>query len=339
MAPITLKMVADACGISVGAASKAIHYKRGISAEKAKQVREKAEQMGYQPNAAATTLVSTRSKLIGIMHQEGMGHEFFSQILDSIRKEAERLGYTVIFIPHWDRENMSYLDYALQRQCDGVIVGQGDFDSGQMSQLLNSGIPLTSIDYIYPQCNAVLSDNELALEKSVDYIYALGYRNLAVITGPKSDIVDTRMRGFNRSCQKHGLQVPEEFRLQADFHNPEACRKAVKKLLKNKNRPDCILFPDDISALGGIQALKEEGIRVPEEMGCFGFDGIPMTRYMYPVLSTYRQDTETIGKEAVLLLKASIEGDRKPRTVKVPGSVQTGQTLSRQEKRILDFYQ
>lgn len=323
-------MVAAASGVSTAAASKALNGKEGISQEKAILVRKKAKLMGYRPNNAAKTLVTQKSRTIGILYKAGMAHEYCSEVLESIRKEAEGQGYALIFIPNHSSEEMSYLDYVLQRQCDGVILCQGDFDTAQIKELIASGHPVVAIDCLHEGSSAVLNDNAYSMREIAKYLHTLGYEKAAMIHGEMGEVTRIRLEEFRDACKKEHITLEEENIISACYNDPDASEEAVKKILSQDpdKIPEVILFPDDISSSGGIKALKEAGYSIPEDMGIVGYDGIRFSRLIQPVLSTWKQDVDEIGKSAAKVLISQIETDaKKPEVVIVPGTLQKGETL------------
>ena len=142
-----------------------------------------------------------------------------------------------------------------------------------------------------------------------------------------------RLAGFYKICAELGIRVPEGFVREGHFHDPERCTAIVRELLSGEEKPTCILCPDDYSCLGALWDLKAKGVRVPEEVSLVGYDGVRMSRMIRPMLTTYRQDTEVIAREAVALLIEAIEmpETHKPRQITVEGMLTEGETLSNKQ--------
>ena len=122
MATVTLKTIAEQCGLSCAAVSKALHHLPGVSEEKAEMVRATARGLGYYPNAAARTLKTNQSHNIGIIFENGMSHEFFSQMLDEIRSCLEEQNYDITLMSNRFHREGGYYGHVMRRQCDGVII-------------------------------------------------------------------------------------------------------------------------------------------------------------------------------------------------------------------------
>ncbi len=323
---VTIKTISEACGLSIAAVSKALNGQPGISQEKAAMVRRTAQEMGYYPNAAAQTLKTKRSYNIGILFQNLLAHEYFSLILESIRQTAEEKNYDITFLGNRHHPGMSYYEHAMYRQCDGVIITQGNFDFEGVRRLAESEIPVVAVEQAFTGRTAVMSDNVGSMEQIVQYLHSLGHRRLAFIHGEMGDVTRARLVGFHRGCRTCGIEVPDDWVIAARFHEPEDSIQATQKLLGAKIPPDCILYPDDIACISGVAAAQSMGLSVPKDVSCFGFDGIRLAAVMTPSIATYRQNAQDIGRRAAEELIAAIEDPKcyVPRVITVPGEIQPG---------------
>ena len=325
---VTIKMVAERCGLSVGAVSKALNHQPGISPEKAAWVRQVAAEMRYHPNAAARTLKTSRSKNIGIIFENRLIHEFFSEVLEAVRACLTEKNYDMTFLNSRESQGMSYYEHAMQLQCDGVMVVHGR-TRGALEELMNSDIPLVTIDHILYGHTAVVSDNADSFRKIIPYLVQMGHRRIAMVHGEDGDVTRLRVAGFHNACRECGLEIPEEYVLEARYHEPKDSGLATRKLLALKEPPTCILYPDDISILGGTTEIERQGLSVPEDICCFGYDGNRLSRLLRPSLATYRQNTERMGRVAAEELIQAIEDTKCyiPRIITVEGAVQPGDSV------------
>lgn len=321
---VTIKMIAQRCGLSIAAVSRALNHQPGINAEKAEAIRRLAREMGYQPNTAARALKKKKSNTIGILYNNHMAHELFSLMLEGVRSETERSGYDLVFLN--TRPGVTYYEHAMRQLCDGVIIGQGWFNDESVRALVESPLPVVTIEYAQPGCTVVISDNEAAMYEIVQHVHAMGHRRIGLIYGETTAVTAGRLAGFQRACNELGLSVPEEYRIQALYHHAEETAAATRKLLALPEPPTCIIFPDDISFLGGMAEIERQGLSIPRDISCVGFDGIQLTQYLRPALCTYRQDAEEMGRQAARELIAAIDHpeDYTARTVTVPGCLEKG---------------
>ncbi len=322
---VTIKTVAERCGLSTAAVSRALNHQPGVSPERAEWVRQVAREMGYCPNAAARTLKTNRSKIIGVLYRNRLAHEFFSVVLEGLHEEAERCGYELTFLN--SSAAMSYYDHARQRQCAGVVVAQGEYQSDYVMGLVGSTMPTVTIEHKHPGGTTIIGDNVGAMKELVHYLHGLGHRRIAFIHGEIGQVTRERIDGFLAGCRECGIEAPEEYLRQGKYRQPEDAEEETRALLALPERPTCILFPDDVSYLGGRKEIERQGLSIPRDVSCVGFDGGLMSHVLR--LTTYYQDAEQMGQLAARELIRSIEnpGMDPDRTVTVSGRVQPGDTV------------
>jgi len=312
---VSLKDIAQRCGVSTATVSKALNGQPDIGEDTRSRILRIADELGYMANASARALKTKRSYNIGVLFVDpmhgGLAHEFFSTVLDSIRSEAERHGYDITFINRGlGQRETTYLQHCRYRGVDGVVVASADFSDPMVTELVQSELPVVTIDHIFNNRIAVVSDNLKGMDALVRFVAARGHRKLALIHGELTSVTVGRLTGFHRACEELGIEVPERWILEGVFHDSKSCYEITKKLIGSQDRPTCIFFPDDYSCIGGLNAIHEAGLRVPEDISAVGYDGIPLSRIMSPVLTTWRQDTEGLGTEAAARLIELIEHPR-----------------------------
>jgi LacI family transcriptional regulator len=331
---VTMKDVASKCGVSLATVSKALNGYADIGSDTTELVRATARDMGYLPNSAARALKTNRSYNMGVLFvdktRSGLAHEYFSSVLNSLKVEAERLGYDITFISK-DIGNfkMDYYEHARYRNCDGVVIASVDFADPDVIRLVESDLPVVTIDHVFNNRTAILSDNVGSLEEIVKAVYDKGHRKIAFIHGEDTAVTQKRLGTFYKSCMKLGIDVPDEYVKAALYHDPKLSGLATRELLALKNRPTCILYPDDFSFLGGMTELERQGLRIPEDISVVGYDGILLSQALRPRLTTFRQDAENIGREAAARLVDEIETPKTfvPTQVIVSGFLLAGETV------------
>ena len=161
---------------------------------------------------------------------------------------------------------------------------------------------------------------------------ALQETGSTVTAGETTTVTQNRLVGFYRACEELGLEIPEEYVREAAYHDPDRCAATTMELMQLPERPTCILFPDDYSYVGGQNALAQMGLQIPEDVSVMGYDGIHLARVLG--LTTYRQDTEALGRIAADRLISLIEH---PKTtlvdrIMVSGELIPGKTVKRLTK-------
>lgn len=331
---VTIRQIAKQCGCSTATVSKALNGAADVSAETAERIRRTASEMGYMPNAAARALKTSRSYNFGVLFEIntslGLTHEYFGRIINSFKVRAEELGYDLSFISdHLGGREITYAEHARYRNCDGVFIASGEYSDPAMLDLVHSGIPVVTVDYMFDHCGSVQSDNVQGMADLVRHIYALGHRRIALIHGEDNPVTRTRVASFYRTCRELELDIPEEYVLSGIFHNTQTSAILTGRLLELKTPPTCIIYPDDIAALGGLNELERRRLSIPEDISVAGYDGVNLSQIIRPRLTTLHQDAETIGIRAAEELARAVEEGKLyiPGRFLIPGKVIPGGTV------------
>lgn len=337
---VTIKDISKRCGVSSSTVSKALNGYKEIGEETAELIRRAAKEMGYLPNATARALKTNRSNNIGVLFidkmRSGLAHEYFSSVLNSLKVESERLGFDITFISQNIGElEMSYAEHCRYRNVDGVIIACMNFEDPDVIELVNSDIPVVTIDHAFDNRTAILSDNVSGMRGLVSYVYERGHRKIAMIHGEKTSVTEKRIAGFYGMCGELGLKVPGGYVKPALYHDPMSSGLATRELLALADRPTCIFYPDDFSFIGGRNELEREGLIIPGDISAVGFDGIYLSRVLRPKLTTWKQDTDSIGRSAAEKLIEAIKRPKAPvmQQVIVPGRLVEGETV----KNLIDL--
>ena len=213
---VTIKDISKRCGVSAATVSKALNGYADISPETAEQIRQVAREMHYLPNAAARQLKTNFSHNIGVLFvdrlRSGLTHEYFNQILNSLKIEAEMRGYDITFISqNIGGSRMSFLEHCRYRKCDGVVIACVDFNAEEVLELIHSDIPTVTIDHVYDNHSSILSDNVDGAYRLTKHLIENGHRRIAFICGERTSVTEKRLIGFYKACQEMGIRVPDEY--------------------------------------------------------------------------------------------------------------------------------
>lgn len=333
-----IKDIAAKCGLSVSTISKALNGYTDISRETKQKVLKAAEECGYLPNSMARALKTNRTYNIGVLFADeahsGLKQEYFAAVLDAFKVEAEKNSYDITFISHnmdMNARSITYLEHCKYRNFDGVCIACVDFQNPEVLELINSPIPVVTIDHVFNGHTSINSANVAGMNELVRYIYSMGHRKIAYVHGRKSTVTEQRLTSFCHTMKELGCPLPPEYLVLSAYHDIASTKAAVKKLLALPNRPTCIIMPDDYAALGGIEAIEAAGLRIPEDISIAGYDGIPLSQMLRPKLTTIQQDTERMGTEAAKRLIEQIESPLTTITeaVTIEGHLLQGQSVKR----------
>jgi len=331
---VKLKDIADQVGVSVGTVSKALRHSHEISEEMIDHIIRVANELGYVANSSARILKTNKSYNIGVVYEDktraGLGHDYFSTMLNSIRDELKQSGYDFTFVSNnMGESRVSFLNHARYRRCDGVIVVTADFNNEQIIELVKSEIPVVTIDHIFNNRSAVLSDNEDGLAAIVRYVHEKGHTKIAYIHGEDTTVTNHRLGSFYNACEELGIEVNKKYIKEAKYHIPKDAGLMTREILALEDRPTCIIYPDDYSFMGGATEIEKHGLKIPDDISVVGYDGIFLSRILRPVLTSYKQNSEEIGRVAVQRLLAQIQKPKSfvKKPVMIRGCLQEGQTV------------
>lgn len=329
---VSMKDIARRCSVSVATVSKALNGQPDIGEETRQRIAAVAKEMGYMTNAAARALKTNRTYNLGVLlvdeWRSGLSHEYFSSLLESFKSEAEKRGYDITFInKNAGGQHTSYLSHCKYRGLDGVIIACIDFTDDRIRELVESSIPVVTIDHVFDGYMAVVSDNASGVEELVRHAYSKGHRKIAFLHGEQISVTQRRLTGFHKACEELGLEIPQGYIRECIYHDTDRCYRETCKLLELPERPTCILFPDDFSYIGGWNAIRDHGLRIPEDISAMGYDGIQLARSMH--LTTYSQNTMDLGRTAVEKLVGLIEqpGSTPVERIVIPGGLLEGTSV------------
>lgn len=337
---VSMKDIAKVCEVSVATVSKALNDHKDVGEETKQSIRKVAKEMGYFPNSAAKALKTHRTHSIGVLFADdarsGLTHDYFASVLDSFKRMAEKCGYDITFINSSKNRagSMSYLAHSRYRGFDGVAIACIDFTDGEVLELVQSDIPVVTIDYVFNNHVAVLSDNVSGMRDLTEYICRKGHRKIAYMhgasTGSSSAVTTNRLSGFYRTTAQFGIDVPDEYVRSSFYRDTERTYQVTNELLDLPDPPTCIIFPDDFAAFGGINAIRERGLRIPEDISVAGYDGIKAAAQLEPSLTTIQQDTEQIGCVAARELIGLIERPKVSiiQQITIPGRLIEGRSVA-----------
>ena len=330
----TIKDLSAACGLSVSTVSKALNDYPDVGEETKQLVRKFAAELGYRPNGIARSLKLGRTFNLGVVFSDdtesGFMHSYFAPVLQSFRMEGARQGYDITLItPHVGQTSMTYLEHCQTRRVDGVCIICAHFSDPEITQLIEGNLPVVIIDYVSNGCMCVMSDNRQGMSDLTRYVLSMGHRRVAYVTGDDNPVTTLRRATFLSTMHDAGITVPDAAIVQGRYHDPSATAEAVRALFTLRTKPTCILMPDDYAAIGGMNVIRDMGLRIPEDISVTGYDGVRLLKLCTPRLTTVEQDTERIGSEAANRLIRLIEHPKTtcPEILNVPSRLFVGDTV------------
>ncbi len=302
---VTIKDVARLAGVSITTASYVLNGKGRISESTRKRVLAAAEELNYHPNAFARHLKKRKTRTIGVFIAR-LGGSFYEEVLEGIHEAILQTDYELIICP----ECRTTRRILAHRQVDGAIVFDSTITSELIARLAWEHFPVVVLDryleadHVFP----LLVDNARGTREVFEHLFVQGMRRLAFIAGAADSHDNSeRRRVFLDEAARHGLSVAC---YAGDFTRPSGYQAAME-IIASGDLPEAVFCANDQMAIGFIEAARERGVRVPEDIAVVGFDDIPVAQYMQPSLSTVRVSRVDWGFTAAMRLIALLE-DRKP---------------------------
>jgi DNA-binding LacI/PurR family transcriptional regulator len=293
-----IRDIAKMAGVSTATVSKVLNnYKEVSDATKVRILKIVAD-VGYIPNSNARALSTKRSWLIGIVYSEclniGLEHNYFSGLLEAFKREAEALGYEVVFISGY---GIGYLKRCQVRNVDGVFVVAADVSDPGLQALFDSDIKCVTTDVPYKSVPLIYSDNKQGSRLAISHLYDLGHRRIAHIAGPASSVAGKeRMEGYLHGLRDHNLEYDPALVVEASDFGGNAGYEAMNKLFLLNEIPSAVFVLCDLVAVGVMHSITEHGLEVGKDISIVGFDDIELARHIHPALTTIKQDRKLIGK-------------------------------------------
>ena len=321
----TIYEIAKIAGVSPTTVSKVINNYPDVSNKTRAKIQKILNEEKFLPNAQAQFLSTKKTWTLGIVYFENLGvglnHAFFSGVIEAFKNQADKHGYSLLFGSKNDRlKNDTFLEYFKYRFVDGIAIICTDPYDKETLELIESDFPIVVIDMINKNTSTVTSDNLEGCYLAIKHLYDLGHRRIAHITGANKldnwpSII--RRKGYEKAMKKFNLEILDGYIADGVNFDVSGGYSAMKGLLKLKEVPTAVFASADKIAIGAIDALKKEGLSVPEDISIIGYDDIELARYITPKLTTIRQDRKEIGKTAVDLLVKQINEKAKLKINKI----------------------
>jgi|LDZU01.1.fsa_nt_gi LacI family transcriptional regulator len=312
----TINDVAEKAGVSITTVSHVINETRYVSDELTERVYEAMRELNYRPNTLARSLRSGRTKTIGLVIPD-ISNLFFAEISRKIEDKGFDYEYSVILCNTDDnsKKEESYINVLLEKQVDGIIfISAGEAESN-LKKPKDFGIPtvIADRDIHDAKSDVVLVDNLKGGYDATKYLISHNHKRIGCISGPSPVTPSAqRLEGYKMALIEAGYQIDESLILTGDFRY-EGGEMAMRKFLDLPSPPTAVFACNDMMALGAIRAVKDRGLMIPEDISLIGFDNIPISKSVYPALTTFAQPIKEMADLIVDLLVTRIAQKKKNR--------------------------
>lgn len=313
---ITIKDVARETNLSISTISK---YMNGgnVKEENRIKIEEAINKLGFVPNDVARGLRTFRTYTVGLL-MGGASSQHTATIISEAQRILKSKGYSLAFIPLDPTERdtaphqmKKYIDYLVNRGVDGLIVTYTKRREDFFQSTREKNIPVVLLEERSTKYDSVMVDCTGSSYEIVEYLINKGHRKIGVIAGQKGKLTaDERCVGYKRVMEDYGIPIREDYIIEGDF-TAISGYEAMKKLWSMKDRPTAVFATNYEICLGAMEAIRDMGIRIPEELSFAAFDDFNLSIIIRPHLTAVRQPVKEIAKEACELLCRRMNGDYK----------------------------
>ena len=319
---VTIQDLAKELGTTPSTVSRALRNHSAISKSMKKRVVELARKRNYQVNAMASGLRVGKSKTIGVIVPR-INRDFFSNVIAGVEDVAFESGYTVVICQTHDRyeKEKQYINTLIGSGVGGILVSVSlettSFD--HFDEVNRLGIPLIFFDRVSTttSINKIQNNDKVGAYKAVCHLIENGYKRIAHFSGPEHlNVYKDRKDGYLEALKDHGIPVDESIVINHELKIEDG-RRDMERLMKKRNPPDAIFSASDYSALGALLYLKENGYKIPDDVGVVGYSNENFTALTSPGLTSVDQHGSEIGQYAakVFLEEINNKGSKIPRTI------------------------
>lgn len=308
----TIKDIARKVGVAPSVVSRALNNKYGVKETTKELIQKIAREMDYYPNTAARSLVTRKTGTIGIVMAD-ISEPYYSQIIKGMEYVASQTGYSLLFSNSYEcvERNRVLQKMIFAERVDGlVIVGSNIQEKNFVLTLLEQEIPFVLIERNLsdPRINCIWVDNTEGAYLVTKHLIKKGYRRIAHIAGIfyYQTSLD-RIEGYKKALSEAGIGFSEELITSGNFISKDAY-VAMKELLRHQC--DAVFAASDTMAYGALQAIIEAGLTVPDDIAVAGFDDLEFSALTNPPLTTIRQPRYEMGKKALEILIANMQGEQ-----------------------------
>lgn len=312
---ITIYDLAKILALSPATVSRALNDHPAINAKTKALIAEKAAELGYRSNTFASHLRTRKTNTLGVIVPR-LNSNFMSTVLAGMEEVANNVGYNLLISQSLESEvkERANAKTMFDSRVDGLLVSVAyDTESvDHFSTFINRNIPVLFFDRImpHPQCGAVIIDNEQAGYDAGRHLLDQGCRRIMHITGDlRRNVYADRLEGFKRAMAGYNLLVDNRSVLSTDL-SQEAGRMVVSQIDQMDKKPDGLFIANDLCAAICMQALKEKGYRIPEDIAVVGFNNDPVSQVVSPQLTTVFYPGYQMGKTAMLAIIGQLTGTK-----------------------------
>lgn len=307
---MSIRDVAKRAKVSIATVSRTLNNPSAVDPKTAERVRRAVEELRYFPDGQARSLVSGRSRILGLIVSD-ITNPFFPELVKGFEDVAVHHGYEVIVSStNYNSARMAHcVRRLIERKVEGVAIMTSEMDQPLIDQLVRRKVPSVFLDVgsVHSLMSNIRVDYEAGINQAIEHLLALGHRRIAFISGPLG-LKSARIRrsAYLESLNRTGI-VNDETLVQEGDHTIDGGLDAMSRLLQSDSPPTAVLTSNDLTAIGALRAIRRKGWSVPEDISLIGFDDIHFSEFTEPPLTTVALSRRELAEKAIFALLQHIE--------------------------------
>jgi len=334
----TIRDVARLAGVSHQTVSRVINKGENVAPETQERVAAAIHKLGYYPSAIARSMAHGRTHTLACISPNLTDYTFAS-IVEGAEQEARQHGFFLLSSSAKDAESFcSLVDELIgHRRVDGLMVINPYVDRRYEDANIPGNFPTVYVGSAAREAgiSSVCLDDELVAYDATRHLLDLGYRSIAMVTGPlEEDCTRDRNLGYQHALEEAGLKYNPQLVIEGDW-SASSGQAAFIQFAGSGVRPTAVFAQNDRMALGVLRAARDLGLDIPKQLAVIGVDDMPLSSYFDPPLTTVKQDMVRIGREAARLMIQTIEDAHfKPQHIRLPGQLIVRNSTISKEKEV-----
>lgn len=322
---VTMEELGRKVGLSRQTISRVVNSHHSVKPQTRQKVEQAMKRHGYRPNLLARSLAQNRRNALGLVLPRGgemLSNPYFSGIIAGVGIEAQHRGLTPVFYFPKDNSGPRYRLFEMIRDGrvdGGLVIEEKNIDKPTLNRIEKDNYPVIILNTHLPgrNVNWICADDEGATYQIVEHLIKLGHRRIIYLHGfDNSNTSEERLRGYRKALEDNGIPYRQKLMANSEFLSETAYRKTLK-YINSKVKFTAICAGNDLAAFGAINALKEKGLRVPQDIAVVGYDDFDFASMVSPAITTIRQPLIEMGKLAVAKLLEVIENKKEKKVQKV----------------------
>ncbi len=300
--------------VSITTVSRTINTPALVDPATASRVWQAIQELNYYPNTHARSLVSGRSRILGLIVSD-ITNPFFPELVKAFEEAALKSGYDILVSStDYDSSRMALsIRRMLEHKVEGVSIMTSEMDQTLIDQFARRKVPLVFLDVGTPaeRITNIEVDYETGVSEAVDHLVSLGHRRIGFISGPQHlKSARIRLHAFLTALTKYGIGEDDRVVLEGD-HKVGGALKAMTRILEQPDPPAAMLASNDLTAIGIMRAIRRAGLLVPKDISVVGFDDIWLAQFTDPPLTTVRLPVKDVAEKSCDALLSSIAKQQK----------------------------